>query len=142
MSRDAQRKTINGHEWEVTPWDAMHGLRMQARIAPIVQAALGASEGSVMDMDVAKVTSAILSRIDAEETPRLIRDALHGVFVDGKDMSMDKPFNDLFAANYGELYQGLWFVVQTNLGDLFSMAGVTGTPDAPAAQGAENSPAS
>ena len=138
-----QRKTINGHEWEVTPWEAMHGLRMQARIAPVVQAALSSADGgNMMDMDVAKVTSGILSAIDAQETPQLIRDMLHGVRVDGKDMTMDGPFNDLFAANYGELYQGLWFVVNVNLGDLFSMAGVTGGPDAPANQGAEGSPAS
>lgn len=141
MSRDSQRKTINGHEWEVQPWDAMHGLRMQARIAPIVQAALGAAEGDdMMDMDVSKVASGLLSAVDDQRTPQLIRDMLHGVWVDGQDMSMDRPFNELFAGNYAELYQGIWFVLNVNLGDLFSMAGAIGSPGAPAGQGAANSP--
>lgn len=132
MSREAQNKFVNGHEWEVYPWDAMHGLKMQARLAPIVRAAVGSANGDIMDMDVAQVVSGLLEAIDQEETPRLIRDMMHGVRVDGQDMSMDRPFNEMFAANYGELYQGLWFVVEVNFGDLFSMAGAIGGPDAPA----------
>ena len=140
MARDAQRKVINGHEWEVYPWDAMHGLKMQARLAPVVKSALGAAEGSdLMDMDVSKVVDGLLGAIDDESTPKLIRDMMHGVRVDGQDMSMDRPFNDMFAANYAELYQGLWFVVEVNFGDLFTMAGAIGGPDGNEADKAENS---
>ena len=140
MARDAQRKVINGHEWEVYPWDAMHGLRMQARLAPVVKSAIGAAEGSdLMGMDVSKVVDGLLGAIDDESTPKLIRDMMHGVRVDGQDMSMDRPFNDMFAANYAELYQGLWFVVEVNFGDLFTMAGAIGGPDGNEADKAANS---
>ena len=141
MARDAQRKVINGHEWEVYPWDAMHGLKMQARLAPVVKSALGAAEGSdLMDMDVSKVVDGLLGAIDDESTPKLIRDMMHGVRVDGQDLSMDRPFNQHFAANYGELYQGLWFVLEVNLGDVFTMAGSIGGPAEDGSQEAANSP--
>ena len=141
MARDAQRKVINGHEWEVYPWDAMHGLRMQARLAPIVKAAVSGvgSDMDFMDMDVAKVAGSLMEAIDEDATPRLIRDMMHGVRVDGQDMSMDRPFNEHFAANYGELYQGLWFVLEVNLGDVFTMAGSIGGPDGNEADKAANS---
>jgi len=144
MAREAQKKIINGHEWEVYPWDAMHGLRMQMRLAPVVQAALGSAKGDLMDMDVAEVVSGLLGAVDDQRTPQLIRDMMHGVRVDGQDMSMDRPFNDAFAANYGELYQGLFFVLQVNFGDLFTMAGSIGGPaesdNKPAKKSPANSP--
>lgn len=143
MARDAQTKIINGHEWQVYPWDAMHGLRMQARLAPLMKAAVaGAHGGDVLDMDVSAVLNGVFDQIDDQRTPQLIRDMLHGVRVDGQDVSMDRPFNDLFAANYAELYQGLWFVINVNLGDLFQMAGDIGSLDAPAADQEANSPES
>ena len=142
MGREAQTKVINGHEWEVYPWDAMHGIRMQARLAPVVQAALGSTKGSdLMNMDVAEVVSGLLGAIDDERTPKLIRDMMHGVRVDGQDMSMDRPFNDMFAANYGELYQGLYYVLQVNFEDLFTMAGSITGPAENVSQETENSPA-
>lgn len=142
MARETQRSVINGHEWEVYPWDAMHGIRMQARIAPIIQAAIGSAKGSdLMEMDAAEVVSGLLGSIDDERTPKLIRDMMHGVRVDGQDMSMDRPFNDTFAANYAELYQGLYFVLQANFGDLFTLAASIGDPS-DAAETQAGSPAS
>ena len=143
MAREAQTKVINGHEWQVYPWDAMHGIRMQARLAPVVQAALGSAKGAdLMNMDVAEVVSGLLGAIDDERTPKLIRDMMHGVRVDGQDMSMDRPFNDMFAANYGELYQGLFYVLQVNFGDLFTMAGsITSPAEDDPPEEAENFPA-
>lgn len=143
MARETQRKLINGHEWEVYPWDAMHGIRMQMRLAPVVQAALGSAKGGdLMDMDVAAVVSGLLGAVDDQRTPQLIRDMMHGVRVDGQDMSMDRPFNDMFAANYGELYQGLFFVLSVNFGDLFTMAGRIGGPAGSDSKPAKKSPAS
>lgn len=128
MPRQSQNKVINGHEWTVEPWDAMHGLKMQARLAPVVKAAF-AGGGDLMDMDVEQVLVGVFDQIDDEKTPKLIRDMLHGARVDGQDISMDRPFNELFAANYAELYQGLWFILQVNLGDLFTLGASIGVPE-------------
>ncbi len=128
MARATESKTINGNEWEVTAWDGMHGLKMQARIAKLIGPALGKANGGsdLMDMDVTSIIGAVVERIDERETPQLIRDMLHGTFVEGKDATQDRFFNEHFAANFGELYQGLIFVAQVNFGNLFQMADVIG----------------
>ncbi len=130
MSRDPQKHIVNGHEWEIYPWDAMHGLRMQARLAKLIGPAIGQAGGadkqSLMEMDVGAVIGALVERVNDQETPQLIRDMLHGTFVDGQDISMDKVFNEHFSGNYAELYEGLAHIVRVNFGDLFTMAASIG----------------
>jgi len=128
MSRESAKKMINGNEWEVLPWDGMHGLKMQAKLGRVIGPVLGSAGGSesVMDADVQSVITALADRIDERETPELIRAMLHGTSVEGKDITIDRVFNEHFSANYGELYQGLMFIVQVNFGDLFSMVAAIG----------------
>ncbi|TQE99500.1 MAG: hypothetical protein FKY71_08315 [Spiribacter salinus] len=144
MSREATKKIINGHEWETYPWDGMHGLRMQARLAKVIGPALNKMAGveNLMDADVGGIAAALFERMDERETPQLIRDMLHGTSVDGKDPTMDSVFNAHFAANYGELYQGVAHILQVNFGDLFTMAGAIGVRMGGANQADESSPES
>lgn len=141
MARTPESKIINGHRWEVTPWPGMYGLKMQAKLAPLVSgvvapmvSAMGtAKQGAdpldaLMNMDVDSVVSTLLSHIDETQTPQLIESMLYGSFVEGRDITSANVFNEHFQANYGELYKGLAFVVQVNMGDLFSMAASTGHP--------------
>lgn len=145
MARSPEAQTINGHRWEVTPWPGMYGVKMQARLAPLVSGAVapmleavgGAQGGSdpmeaLMDMDVDKVVSTVLQHVDEQQTPKLIEMILHGAFVDGRDITQQVVFDEHFQANYGELYKGLMFVIKTNMGDLFSAAAPTGNPEAAA----------
>jgi|AntRauTorcE11897_2_1112592.scaffolds.fasta_scaffold15001_3 hypothetical protein len=145
MARTPESKIINGHKWEVTPWPGMYGLKMQAKLAPLVSGAVapvinaigGAKKGSdpvdaLMAMDVDSVVAKLLSHIDETQTPALIEAMLYGSFVDGKDITSANTFNEHFQANYGELYRGLAFVVAVNMGDLFSMAALTGHPESAA----------
>jgi hypothetical protein len=142
MARTPESKIINGHKWEVTPWPGMYGLRMQARLAPLVSGvvvplaeAVGSAKAggdpmdALMNMDVEKVVSALLQHINEDETPKLIEAMLYGAFVEGKDATNTAFFNDHFTANYGELYSGLAFVLQVNMGELFNMAASTGSPE-------------
>jgi len=141
MARTPESKIINGHKWEVTPWPGMYGLKMQAKIAPLVSGvvapminAMGSAKGggdpmdALLTMDVDSVVAKLLSHIDETQTPALIEAMLYGSFVDGRDITSTNVFNEHFQANYGELYKGLAFVVKVNMGDLFSMAESTGSP--------------
>lgn len=129
--REQEKKLINGHEWTVTPWPAMYGLKIQARLAPLVSKSLGETQkGDLLDSDAGKIAAKLLESISEHDTPKLIRDILHGVRVEGKDVTLDRNFDDLFCANYGELFKGLWFVLQTNFQDLFTMAGDFGSQTA------------
>jgi|SRR5690554_2815570 len=142
MARTPESKIINGHKWEVTPWPGMYGLKMQARLAPLVSGvvvplleAVGSAKGggdpmdALMGMDAEKVVGVLLQHIDEDKTPALIESMLYGAFVDGKDATNTSFFNDHFQANYGELYSGLAFVVQVNMGELFGLAASTGSPE-------------
>lgn len=128
MPREAKKKSINGHEWEVYPWDGMHGLRMQARLSKVIGPVIGQVVGSgkdIMDADVEAIANTLIDRID-NDTPQLIRDMLYGAFVGGKDISQDRVFNEHFAANFAELYKGLVFILEVNFGDFLSLADVIG----------------
>lgn len=145
MPRETQSKIINGNKWEVTPWDGLFGIKMQARIVPMLKGvavtlanAVGSAKSGedpmelLMNMDASKLVDAIFDNIDEKGTPQLITDMLYGARVEGRDMGMQKNFDEHFSANYKELYQGLWFVIEVNFGDLFSMAAPTGTPESAA----------
>ena len=154
MARHTETKIINGHEWVVTPWDGGYGVAIQFRAAPLLKgffvpflnAALSAQDNAgmkdaLMEADVEAMVNALFEQIHEEKTPKLLKDMMYGAFVDGKDMGMERNFNEHFAANYSEFYQGLLFVVQVNFGDLFTMAGAIGSPGAPAEAKGANSPA-
>lgn len=144
MSREPQKAIINGHEWETVPWDGMHGIRMQARLAKIIGPALSNMSGvdDLMDADVGAIAGALFERLDEKEAPQLVRDMLHGTSVEGKDPTMDRVFNEHFAGNYGELYQGIAHILKVNFGDLFTMAGAIGVRIGSGSQAAEEVPES
>lgn len=139
--RETQTKSINGHKWEVTPYPGMYGLKIQSRIIPflkgisgIVNGVLKSKSNNVLetDIDIGSLVESIISNIDEEKTPTLIKDILFGARVDGRDVYSDKAFNEIFSANYAELYQGLYFVLQVNFGEVFQMAGVSTENETPA----------
>lgn len=130
MARLAQSKIINGTSWEVTPWNAMHGIKMQARLARMLGPALSAASGttSIMEADVTGIVSALFSALDEDKMPAIISDLLHGTRVDGKDITSTAVFNEQFAANYAEMYQGLAFILTVNFGNFFELAASIGSP--------------
>jgi len=146
MARTPVKKIVQGHEYEITPWDGLYALRMTQRIAKALKDS-GASEGigsifsGGMDAEVSPgaVTDAIVSVLSYGDTPQLLRDMLHGTYRNGKDISMDSVFNEAYTGNIGELVQALPGIVEANFGDFFGMAGAIGVRDEAAGK-AENSP--
>lgn len=136
MARTPVKKVVQGHEYEVTPWDGLYALRMTQRIAKALKDS-GASEGigdifsGGMDSEVSAgaVTEAIVSVLAYGDTPQLLRDMLHGTYRNGKDITMDSVFNDAYSGNIGELIKVLPAIVEANFGDFFGMAGAIGVRD-------------
>ena len=133
MARTPLKKIVQGHEYEITPWDGLYALRMTQRIAKALKDS-GASEGiseifsGGLDAEVSPgvVTEAIVSVLSYGDTPQLLRDMLHGTSRDGRDISMDSVFNEAYTGNIGELVQALPGIVEANFGDFFGMAGAIG----------------
>ena len=134
---DKRTRTINGHTWEVQTWPGLYGLRIQARLKPVLapiasvagQASKSGGGGSsletLLSLDVEKVASQLLEAIDEQETPRLIFDMMQGVSRDEYDLGTEANFNRAFSGNFLELYKGIAFVLEVNFGDLFSMVAST-----------------
>ncbi len=143
MARHPVKKIVQGHEYEIVPWDGLYALRMTQRIAAALKES-GASEsvsavfsgGLDSEVPVSSVTEAIVSVLAYGDTPDLLRSMLYGTTRDGKDITMDSVFNDAYSGNIGELLQALPGIVEANFGDFFGMAGAIGARDA-----SENSPA-
>lgn len=133
MPRSPVKKVVQGHEYEIVPWDGLYALRMTQRIASALKDS-GASEsvsavfsgGMDAEVPVSSVTEAIVSVLAHGDTPDLLRSMLYGTSRDGKDITMDAVFNEAYSGNIGELLQALPGIVEANFGDFFSMAGAIG----------------
>lgn len=142
MAREPESKTINGAVWEVHPWPGMYGVRMQQRwgkvLAPAIEAATSHKSAAdlfseaAMSRDLSEfapvIGTAVASLLEStnEDTPQLIKDSMHGAVANGQDLSQQRIFDDHFTQNYGELYQGLAFILQVNFGSFFGLAGAIG----------------
>jgi len=120
MGREAQTKTIDGQEWQVTPWPGRHGIRIQARLAKLIAPLLGEDGGNE------RAVSALLAGLHEDDVLRLVENMLHGVRVEGQDASMASFLDRFASANYGALYKGLAFVLEVNFGDFLSLLGNIG----------------
>lgn len=131
MAREEESKLINGHEWRVTPFPGMYGIKIKVRLGKVLGPAFkGIGDANFMEADVGLIISSLFENMDEEKTPLLIKDILHGTYVDGKDAQ--KAFDLLFQGNYKELYEGLIFVLSVNYGDFLELAGrFTGKINAP-----------
>lgn len=128
-------RTIDDQPYETTQFPAMKGMRIAVRLAKtfgggIGEAASGGVE-SVMDMDISKVVQAIVGNLDEEATPQLIVDLLSTT--KRNDVQLTKEAIDkVYAANYGELFKALQFVLEVNfggfIGALVQAGGIGGTP--------------
>jgi hypothetical protein len=121
MAREEESKLINGHEWKVTPFPGMYGTKMKVRLGKTLGPAFKGVNQDIMDADIGVIISGLFEAMDEEKTPQLIKDLLHGTFIDGKDAV--KIFDLHFSGNYKELHEGLAFVLSVNYGDFLELAG-------------------
>lgn len=129
MARDSQTKTINGHEWEVTPWPAMLGIKIQINLARTVGPAILVASGSenIFDADIGQIVNALAEGVDEQKTVDLIDKMLQFCWVEGKEIANKKHFDEHFAANYAELFRGLGFILQVNFGNFSELVASIGS---------------
>lgn len=113
---ETDTRTINDHEFMVTQYPAMEGLRIKTRLiqllGPTIAKALEA--GGRGDEDaLGSALTALFDRLDEKETPALILRMLSGSRRDGVEIT-ESVFNMEFAGDYATLYQLLYFIVEHN----------------------------
>lgn len=120
-------KTINGVEYEISPFMGMHGWRLQLRLAkllgPSIKEGLAAlPKGKVADMmnseiDPAMLGGAVAAFMDAlaEGDPqgKLVAELLSQTQRSGVLLS-EQAINREYAGNYGEMIKALMAVIEAN----------------------------
>jgi len=140
---ETKNKMINGREFQVTQFPGRYGLRLQARLARVFGAPLaalfkGAKKGmdsDLADLDLEKAVVMLMDKLSEDELDDLVNRMLSQTRVDGKGI-IDNPmvFDELFAANYSDLFKVLAFVVEVNFGNFFSALKGIGSPAKPEKQ--------
>lgn len=127
------RKTIKGHDYEVTPFMGIQGWRLQLKLAKIIGptireglAALPKGEiSSILDGEVnvsalgGAVAGFIQAVTEADPNGDLVTQMLSTSQRDGQLLT-EGAINKCYAANYGELILALLAVVEAN--DFFGIA--------------------
>ncbi len=138
MAIETKEKVINGHKWEVSQWPAREALRMKIRLGKTIGPALGKAlsagdlDSELSDMKLDGIIEALVDRLDETASVQMVLDMLSQTLVDGKHVGKDSVFDDHFTSNFGELYQGLAFVLEVNFGGFMqAAASITGRPQKP-----------
>lgn len=118
------QKDINGHAYEIKPFNGMTGWRMQARlgkmIGPAIREALGAlPKGKVENLMSSKIDPAMFGGAAAAFVDAIATQDPDGKFAaellsyttrDGVPVNISEHY----AANYAEMFKALIAVVQAN----------------------------
>lgn len=121
---DPVRKTINGHDYEIKPFNGMTGWRMQARLGKMIGPALrdaigGLPKGKIANVmessiDPAMIGGAAASFMDAVATNdpngEFAKELLAYTTRNGAPVNVERDYS----ANYGEMFKALLAVVVAN----------------------------
>lgn len=115
------------HKYQVTQFAAMRGLRLATRLLQLVGPGVGeamdlAGQGGFAkimdaDIDLSAVVKELVGQLDEDKVTSLISDLLSSTHRDEQDMNYEENFNAAYAANYGELFRALTFVLEVNYGN-------------------------
>lgn len=140
MGIEKREKVIDGHTVVVVQFGGRLGfttkLRILKMLSPAVSGTLaGIKVNSFSDllnvmeakMDFSKIGDSVeklMMSSDEEKTLNLILTLVSSTRIDGKDLSQSNVFDDIFSANYKFLYKVLFFVLEVNYGNLFTMGNI------------------
>ena len=123
---ETKTKQINGHAYQVTQFKARKAIHMKVKIAkyfggPI--SALIANGKSMMDKDISDpevigVIARFASSLEPDVFVDMALELLGSTFRDNKMITEDE-FDSVYANNFSELYQALYFVLIVNYKDFF-----------------------
>lgn len=132
MAIEAKEKTINGNHWRTETYPAMFGLRIFNRLRSTIGLTLQGVNADTLDQDAMQLIGAFINNLP-QDNDQLIVDILSKTWVNDKEISQKQNFDMHFAGNYGELMEGLIFVLRHNYGDVFqSVVDFTSQSDASA----------
>lgn len=133
---ETKTKTICGHQYEVTQFPAMIGLRKAIKLSKIIGPGIGKAVGdsgsiaNIMDgeINIGDAVASLVDRLDEHSTTAFILELFSMTHRERKDLSADANFNEAFTGNYGEMVQALSFILEVNYGSFFgALTAATGS---------------
>jgi len=126
-----KRKTINGVPYETALFPGRHGLALAMRLGKFLGPSGGAlleavgrsgnAQGAfqgLMESElggklVGEALKALTEHLDEDSAMRLVLDLLSTTRREGKVLA-EAEFDRAYIGNYAEMFQALWFVVESN----------------------------
>lgn len=126
--RTPSETTLNGTRYEVTPFGSTQGRKVLVRLSnllgPALAQALATAPGegdakAQLERVSASAIADLLGRVAEDDLEYLVREFAACTVVQTPDMKGpgpldDKRRDDHYAANYGEMFQWLWFGITLN----------------------------
>lgn len=120
--------TLNGTRYEVTPFGSTKGRQVLVRLSNLLGPALAQALATPVSGDTAKAAlekvsasamADLLGRVSDADLDYLVREFGECTVVQTPDMKGPGPLDESrrdahYAANYGELFQWLWFGITLN----------------------------
>jgi hypothetical protein len=140
MGIQAHDKRIDDFAINVTQFDGRYAFKLKMRllklIAPIASGTIGGIGGGnlanlkdVMNasFDFSKIGSSIetlFTSLSEDQAYDLIIAILRTTRINGKEVSKEDAFNDIFSGNLSLMYKVILFVLEVNYKDLFKMGSI------------------
>lgn len=136
-----KEKQIQGVTVSVVPFNGRKGLQLQMKLLKVIGPAIkeivsevakkqGTAQGDKVDMDLSSILPALevlFSSMESDEVFNLIvalfaETSINGTKMDGAN------FDIQFTGEYGLMYAALFFVLEVNFGNVFSMGSIGTQP--------------
>lgn len=127
---ETREKSIEGNTYTATQLPARRAIKLKVKLMKLFGPVLAQLFLTVNDSNEAegkqnlvKAIEILSEHIEENAFESLVLELLQGVRKN--NMELTPPVIDLeFAGNISELYQVLWFVVETNFSNFFSLMGI------------------
>lgn len=124
---ESRSKVINGSAYTVTQLPARRALRLKTRLVKMFGASFSAFISAMSDpnstITMSQIIELLTPRLDESEFESLMMQMLIGVRKEG--MELNEGLIDVeFAGDLDSMFKVVWFVVEVNFANFFSMIGI------------------
>lgn len=130
---ESKEKIIEGAKYYVSQFPARRALKIKTRLIKLLAPSLfstvsGANSKNILDAEIntdsiGKAVELLVNRLEENELENLIMELLCMTRRDGKEIT-PQLFDTIYAGNFYELYQALYFIIEVNYGSFFQAIGI------------------
>jgi hypothetical protein len=128
---ESKEKVIEGAKYYVSQFPARRALKLKTRLVKLLAPSLftmAGKGGNILDAElgsdsIGKAVNMLVERLDENDLENLIMELLCMTRREGKEIT-PQYFDMVYAGNFQELYEALYFVLEVNFGSFFTKIGI------------------